>query len=121
MLFRSQPSVDVQMLKQMREELQEDGETDVVTELIDIFLEDSLKQLETMKKAINNLETEPLILAAHSLKGSCNNLGILGMSNISATLEQKGKLGLITEADQLLIELENEFVQVQSTLAKIRI
>ncbi|MGB3510129.1 MAG: response regulator [Microcoleaceae cyanobacterium] len=114
-------SVDLQMLRQMREELQIDGEADVLTDLIDIFLEDTPEQLAAIKKAINDFEMEALRLAAHSLKGSCRNLGVVDMSDICAAIEEKAKFGLIVEADRLLTQLENEFVRVQSALIKMRI
>ena len=120
-IVSSDASVDFAILEQIREELQIEGEADVLTQLINIFLDDAPKQLATIKKAINSFDTDTLTLAAHSLKGSCHNFGVIGMGNICATLEDKATLGLIVEADQLLVQLENEFVLVQSELAKFRV
>ncbi len=85
----SSPSVNQEVLKNIREEVQVEGEVDVVTELIDLFFEDTLKQLQGIKAAINNSATDALRANAHALKGSCQNLGVLPMGEIAASLEKK--------------------------------
>ena len=114
-------NIDWEALQNLRQEIQIEGEEDVVTELIDLFLEDTTQQLAAMKEAIDQFETEVLQLNAHALKGSCGNLGIIGMAKISAAVEEKAKFGLIVEADQLLTQLEDQFVCVKSALANFRV
>ncbi|GGA53762.1 hypothetical protein CYANOKiyG1_73820 [Okeania sp. KiyG1] len=112
----SSPSVMLEVLESIRQEVQIDGEADVVTELIDLFFEDTPQQLLAIKEAIDNSATEALIERAHSLKGSCGNLGVVRLAEISATLEQKAKADTITkaEAESLLTQLENEFIIAKS-------
>lgn len=106
----------LEVLESIRQEVQIDGEADVVTELIDLFFEDTPQQLLAIKEAIDNSATEALIERAHSLKGSCGNLGVVRLAEISATLEQKAKADTITkaEAESLLTQLENEFIIAKS-------
>ncbi|MGD1805836.1 response regulator [Dapis sp. BLCC M126] len=115
--------VDWEVLAIIRQEIQVEGEPDVVRELIDVFLKDTSQLLATMRKAIDEFETETetLQLTAHNLKGSCGNLGIVGMEKTCASLEEKAKLGLIVDTEQLLIKLENEFVMTKSELENIKI
>ena len=115
------PLVDWEVMAKIREEIQIEGEPDVVDELIALFLEETTQLLATMKKAIDEPEAETLQLTAHNLKGSCRHLGIVRMEKISASIEKKAKLGLIVEVQELLIKLENEFVQTQSELENIAI
>ncbi|WP_371357382.1 response regulator [Hydrocoleum sp. CS-953] len=113
--------VDWKVLANIRKHLQKDDERDVVGKLIDLFLEDTSQLLATMKKAIEEFDAETLQLTAHNLKGSCGNLGIVGMEKTSASLEKKAKLGLIVEAEKLLIKLENEFVLTQAELQRFSV
>ncbi|NER04998.1 MAG: response regulator [Okeania sp. SIO3C4] len=119
----SSPSVMVEVIENIREEVQIEGEGDIVTELIDLFIEDSLEQLLAIKEAIDNSATEALRESAHALKGSCGNLGVVRLAEISATLEQKARAGTITkaEAESLLTQLENEYVIVRSILEELKV
>ncbi|MDJ0517988.1 MAG: response regulator [Trichodesmium sp. MO_231.B1] len=110
------PLVDWEVIANIRQEIQMEGEADVVRELINLFLRETPQLLATMKKAIDEVEIETLQLTAHNLKGSCGYLGIVGMEKTSASLEEKAKLGLIFEAEKLLIKLENEFIRTKSEL-----
>ncbi|MGD1700667.1 response regulator [Dapis sp. BLCC M229] len=112
----SVPLVNWEVLATIRDEIQIEGEPDVLKKLINLFIQETSELLAIMKKAIDKLDTETLQLTAHNLKGSCGNLGIVGMEKTSASLEEKAKLGLIFEAEKLLIELENEFVRTKSEL-----
>jgi len=115
------PLVDWEVLAKIREEIQMEGEPDVVKELINLFLTETPQLLATMKKAIDKAEIETLELTAHNLKGSCRHLGIICMEKIAASIEKKAQLGLIVEAKKLLMKLEYEFVLTQSELENIAI
>ncbi|NEN93359.1 MAG: response regulator [Okeania sp. SIO3H1] len=119
----SSPSVMVEVIEHIRQEVQIEGEADIVTELIDLFFEDTLQQLLAIKEAIDNSATEALRESAHALKGSCGNLGVVRLAEISATLEQKAKAETITkaEAESLLTQLENEFVIAKSILKELQV
>lgn len=114
----SSPHVMVEVIESIRQEVQIEGEADVVTELINLFFEDTPKQLLAIKEAINNSATEALGERAHALKGSCGNLGVVRLAEISATLEKKAKADTITkaEAESFLTQLENEFIIAKSIL-----
>ncbi|NES74274.1 MAG: response regulator [Okeania sp. SIO2D1] len=119
----SSPPVIVEVIENIRQEVQIEGEADVVTELIDLFFEDTPQHLLAIKEAIDNSATEALRESAHSLKGSCGNLGVMRLAEISATLEKKAKAGTITkaEAESLLTQLENEFIIAQSILKELQV
>ncbi|NEQ35047.1 MAG: response regulator [Okeania sp. SIO3I5] len=115
------PLVDWEVMANIRQEIQIEGEPDVVDELITLFITETTQLLATMTKAIDELEIETLQLTAHNLKGSCRHLGIVRMEKIAASIEKKAQLTLIVEAKKLLTKLENEFVQTQSELENIAI
>ncbi|GAX61098.1 PAS sensor protein [Candidatus Scalindua japonica] len=49
------------------------GDEGFLTEIIEIFLDDTPKQLSKIKKAINNLNSKELEQSAHKLKGAIAN------------------------------------------------
>ena len=69
-------------------ELEEELGADVAIELVELFLEDAPKQVETMRAGLEGGDAEGLKRAAHSLKGSCSNLGLKALAGNAAALEQ---------------------------------
>jgi len=70
------------------EEIQAEGEPDLVVELIDLYLEDAPRKLAIMLEAAAGADAESLRRAAHSLKGSSASLGAFGMAALCAELER---------------------------------
>lgn len=69
------------MLESLRE-LQQEGEPDILDELIALFLEDTLQQLAALREAVENEDTQSVERIAHTLKGSCGNMGALRMATL---------------------------------------
>ncbi|NES74569.1 MAG: Hpt domain-containing protein [Okeania sp. SIO1H4] len=113
----------VEVIENIRQEVQIEGEADLVTDLIDLFIEDTPQQLLAIKEAIDNSATKTLKKSAHSLRGSSGNLGVVRLAEISAILEQKAKAGTITkaEAETLFTQLENEFIIAKSVLEELQV
>ncbi|MGK7921328.1 MAG: response regulator, partial [Trichodesmium sp.] len=118
---QDEQAINWQILTDIRQQLQIQGQPDLVTDLINSFIKDAEEMFVTMKQTIDEFESETLKLTAHSLKGVCGNLGIVSMAKIAAAIEEKAKFGLIAEAEQLLIQLENEFVKIKSLLQEFRV
>jgi two-component system, sensor histidine kinase len=112
--------VNLQVLEQLREELQLDGDPDVVTELIDLFLEDSPDLLENIRLDLDRGQTEELRQHAHALKGMCRNLGIFGMAGLLAMLERHAVLGSLHETPEMVVQLEEMFDRVRQILESQR-
>ncbi len=64
---------------------------DVVTELIDNFLTTARERMEAIGEALDQADSSALQTAAHSLKGSSGTLGAMGMADICADLEARGR------------------------------
>lgn len=112
--------VNLQVLEQLREELQLDGEPDVVTELIDLFLEDSPHLLESIRLDLDRGQTEELQQHAHAFKGMCRNLGIVGMAGLLSVLERHAALGSLYETPDMVVQLEEMFDRVRQILESQR-
>ena len=62
------------MLASLRE-LQEEGEPDILDELIELFLTDVPPQLVSLKVAVEAGDAHSVERIAHTLKGSSANMG----------------------------------------------
>jgi HPt (histidine-containing phosphotransfer) domain-containing protein len=73
--------------------------------LIDLFIGELPNYINELQQAITANDGEALFLAAHKFKGSCSNLGAVGMVALCKQLEALGRAGEIVKASSLL---ENE-------------
>ncbi len=74
-------------------------------ELIDLFLEVGMKDIEKIQSAIDKGNSEEAADAAHSAKGAAGSLGIMDFYESAAIIElnaRKGNLQGMTEAVQVL-------------------
>lgn len=115
--FALSPSVDLSVLNCF-DDPDTSHATDLVVELIDLYLKEAARLLETMRQGIETQDWSVIKRAAHSLRGSSGNLGVLRMADLCDRLEHS-ELGR-TLATQFLQDLEQEFVQVDHTLVAER-
>lgn len=112
------PTVDLSVLTNF-DEAQLDGEPDLVVELIDLYLEEASQLLAGMREAVAKKDELPVKRAAHSLKGSSSNLGILQMALMCSEVEQM-KSDDMFAIEELLSKMEQELVQVRQILMEER-
>ena len=89
---------------------QQTGEPDFVTELIDLFLNDTAVQLESLRVAVSNNNVPEVRRLAHLVKGSSGNIGAGGMAELCQEMETLE--GTSSTEQALLAKLEEEFLQV---------
>lgn len=106
-------SVDLSVLASLRD-FQQAGEPDFVTELIDLFLRDTIWQLELVRTAVANNEVNEFRRLAHLVKGSSGNIGAKQLATLCDAMENNELPN--GAAGSLLLELENEFELVSSLL-----
>jgi two-component system sensor histidine kinase/response regulator len=97
-------------------ELQEEGEPDILIELIELFLTDVPPQLVALKEALEAGDARSVGRVAHTLKGSSGNMGATRMTTICSELEAVGASGDLSRAPELLERLEEEFGRVRVAL-----
>jgi CheY-like chemotaxis protein/HPt (histidine-containing phosphotransfer) domain-containing protein len=114
---RDNESVDLSILAGLRE-LSESGEPDPLRELIELFLEDVPARLRTMETALNASDSRMLKEAAHTLKGSANNLGARPMARLAAEIERLAAQQDLPAAVNLMPVLVREFGRVRFLLER---
>jgi two-component system, sensor histidine kinase and response regulator len=89
---------------------QQTGEPDFITELIDLFLNDTAVQLESLRVAVSNSNVPEVRRLAHLVKGSSGNIGAGGLAELCQELETLD--GTSATEQTLMAKLEAEFLQV---------
>lgn len=100
--------------------LQEDGQPDVVTEFIDVFLEDLPTRIDRIRKAAASKTPAEIKSAAHALKGSAASVGAVLVSGLCAQLEAIGRAGSTEGVEDLVAAIEPEVVRAREELTKLR-
>ncbi len=84
--------------------------------LFEVFLEDIPAYIETLEKSIADNDASALVQAAHAIKGSSGNVGANRLAEAARHLEQLGRSGTTTNAERLLVALQEELIQVRISL-----
>lgn len=89
--------------------LQEEGDPDLLEELIELFIADTPGYLSMMREAAIRGDAAAMARHAHGLKGSCRNMGALPMSEICQQIEERGKAGRLEGVLPLIARAEAEW------------
>lgn len=112
--------IDTETLAALRS-LQEEGDDDLVVELIDLFLQDAPSRMAGIRAAVEAGDWLGLAERAHSLKGSCASLGAVHMAELCARLEAMGRdLAGRSDAADVYGELERQYGLVEDALQRER-
>ena len=90
-------------------ELWNAGQSDIVMELIQLFLSDTRERLDLLQQALEGGELEKLKRMAHSIKGSCSQMGENRMAQLGKQMEEKFGSGTIEGGELLLASLNQQF------------
>jgi two-component system, sensor histidine kinase and response regulator len=95
-------------------ELQEEGEPNILDELIELFLTDVPPQLVDLWEAVEAGDACSVERIAHTLKGSTANMGAKRMEALCTELEQIGRSEDLVAAPALISPLKEEFGRVRT-------
>src|SRR6266850_4173957 len=111
---------DVEVLNAF-DELQSDDGSDLIIELIDLYLEDAPKQILAIGEASGSASWMQLKRAAHHLKGSSSTLGVRHVAEICEKLEAESCRPDPSDGVEALIQLlDYEFAKARQALAAER-
>jgi HPt (histidine-containing phosphotransfer) domain-containing protein len=112
-------AVDMELLNAF-EELQSDDGSDLIVELIDLYLEDAPRRILAIREAAVATEWVLLKRAAHNLKGSSANLGICLVAEICRQLEDIDSDYSAKTLGELLQQIDYEFARANEVLLSER-
>ncbi|HEX6862472.1 MAG TPA: ATP-binding protein [Thermoanaerobaculia bacterium] len=98
--------------------LEEAAGKPLVRTVVETFLTEMPRRLERLRDALGRADAEKLAFAAHSLKGSCGQIGALRLATLSAELETAGRQGRLEAAPALLADLDRELGRVAPLLER---
>ncbi len=93
------------------QELEEDLEGHV-TPVVNAFLDKLSKRVEAIAHAIAESNADALRQEAHPLKSMSRQIGVMELAEIASKLEEKGRLGELSDIEPLLTRLEKEAPRV---------
>ena len=102
-------------LEELRELCTEAG-PEVLREMFSSWEDDTLRHLDGVRQALAAADRQALKAAAHALKGSCANLGIVRLSELGRLLERE--IELPAEGEALLAEMQAEFDCARAQIAE---
>ncbi len=94
-------------------ELEHAGDTDVVRELIEAFVQDSAARLEKIKRAAASGDLGVLAAACHALKGSALVMSADRVSQLTAGIEACAAAGEDADYPAMVRELERMLEQTR--------
>jgi signal transduction histidine kinase/CheY-like chemotaxis protein len=112
--------LDRNVLSSLRE-LQPENEPDFLTELIDLFLEDSGVLMGELRIAVAEGDAGGVRQAAHTLKGSSGSLGAMKLSRMCVEAELMGRAGHLEGMRELLPQIEEEYELAREFLLRERV
>jgi CheY-like chemotaxis protein len=92
------------------------GMDDYLAELVGLFFEDVPRRLDALREAVAAEDAGAVASTAHALKGSCGNMGAVGMSGIAADLQDAGASGDLSAVPGLIERLQSEYGRVRARL-----
>jgi CheY-like chemotaxis protein/HPt (histidine-containing phosphotransfer) domain-containing protein len=96
------------------------GGDDFLFEVIDAFLADAPELMATLRRSLDEQNTEGLRRAAHTLKSNGATLGAEGFAELCRTLEQRAKAGEIDVASELVDRIEREYGPLERAISALR-
>jgi HPt (histidine-containing phosphotransfer) domain-containing protein len=96
------------------------GDKDLLTELLDMFLEMSPSMLDSIDHAIHSRDTKKLSEVAHTLKGSVGHFSVEGPFNTANQLENMAKSNDLSQAPDTFEILKKELEILNQELKDLR-
>jgi HPt (histidine-containing phosphotransfer) domain-containing protein len=94
---------------------------EIVRGVVDSFVGEAPGRVARMRQAIAEGDAEGLAFAAHGFKGSAAQLGALRLAEACQELEERGRVGDLDGADELVRRLQGEVTRAAAALqARIR-
>ncbi len=96
-----------------------DNDTQECLDLVEVYLEETTKQLENINQAVKRKEATVIENTAHLLKSSSATLGALKFSQLCQDLETMGCENSLTNSQEVNSQLQQEYERVKLALQNV--
>lgn len=93
-----------------------ESNSDFFRHVINVYFESTQELIESLDQAIQSAEIEQVAHAAHTLKGSSDNVGAIGMAAICHELKSIADAENVDGVDACVTKLKSEFTRVHQAL-----
>jgi HPt (histidine-containing phosphotransfer) domain-containing protein len=97
----------------------DDGDPELLLDLIQMFLDDSPSKVAAVQEGLDNGDFEKAERAAHSLKGSSGNLGAHLVQDVCEKLQISTRNQQMDESKQLAPQLAAHYAAAEEALRKV--
>ena len=118
--IREREEVDAQLFDPAKALSRLGGDTELLKELIGVFLEDLPTQMQAIEAAISGADADGLRRAAHSLKGAVGNFAAETTRQEALALEQLGSDGRLDEAGAVFERLDTSMSLLVRALSQLK-
>lgn len=108
------PAVDPAALDKLRAMRQ--GDSDLVLEVIDLFLQETPERVTALRDGISRLDYPLIARVAHTIRGSAGHLGAKSLASLCARVEDKARQGAPFNTSFALSSIEEELERVCDAL-----
>ncbi len=96
------------------------GDTELLKEVVELFLEDYPSTVEKIKSAVASRDAAALEHSAHSLKGSVSTFGAGRAFEAAFALEKQGRSGDLSDVQNGLLQLEQALEALRPELVSLQ-
>jgi HPt (histidine-containing phosphotransfer) domain-containing protein len=115
----AEPAVLDHAVMETLRQLTPPGEPDVLTEVLQMFLQEFPPRMERLRNAWAAGNIEEMYRAAHSLKGSAGNIGAQRLLGVCTRLDEIGRAGHLEHSAPLVDALAIEYGKVAGEIRLI--
>ncbi len=94
------------------------GDENILKEILDIFIEESALQIESLKDHLERKDLEKIRMQAHTIKGAAANIGGEVLRQTASALERAAEKRDFAKITSLMPELEKQYTVLRKVLEK---
>ena len=114
----SPQALDPEVIDRLRQ-LTEDGQPDVVKEVLGLFLLDAPTRLQAITAAVAARDAAGLQRAAHTLKGAAGTIGATALQAASRELEEMGRAAAFDRAEAGLAAVQRQYLRLKAEIDQL--
>jgi len=118
-MTQSEDVLDMSVIAALRE-LSGDGDESLFRELLELYVDDSTKQMKRLEESLASGDIKLAERIAHTLKSSSANLGATAMSRMCLQLELYGRKQSVSDMNQLLPATREAHTRAVQALSALR-
>jgi len=111
-------ALDPDVVESLRQ-LTPPGEADVLSEILNLFLDEVPKKIHTLRAAVTAGDAVQVQRIAHSLKGSSGNIGARAMYDVCRQLDDRARSEEMSRLQLLADVLDREYAKVEAEIRRL--